>query len=202
LLIPSILGFNMPTTPEKAALHSVAKEARHALRGDERKRATSAVTERAVLRLTETKGLIGLYEPFGDELHPGLLMEGLAVSGRTLALPCTSKWNHPLIFRAWAIGEPLVKGRMNIPEPQPDAPEVWPDVLVVPPVAFDRRCFRIGYGAGFYDRTIPALRSIHPVFVLGVAFSCQEVEVVPDEPHDVPLDLIATERGLIIASST
>jgi 5-formyltetrahydrofolate cyclo-ligase len=191
----------MPTTPEKVALHSLALESRHALRGDERKRASVAVTERAFLRLTETKGLIGLYEPFRDELHPRLLIERLAASGRALALPCTPKWGHPLVFRSWAIGEPLVKGRMNIPEPAPDAPEAYPDVLVVPPVAFDRRCFRIGYGAGFYDRTIPALRRIHPVFVLGFAFSCQEIAAVPDEPHDVPLDLIATERELIAPST-
>ena len=192
----------MPTTPEKAALHSLATKLRHALRGDERKRASMAVTARAFRPLTEMNGLIGPYLPFRDELHPELLIDRLAASGRALALPCTSKWGHPLIFRSWAIGEPLVKGRMNIPEPSPDAPEVWPEVLVVPPVAFDRRCFRIGYGAGFYDRTIPALRRIHPVFVLGFAFSCQEVEAVPNEPHDVPLDLIATERELIIAPAT
>jgi 5-formyltetrahydrofolate cyclo-ligase len=74
---------------------------------------------------------------------------------------------------------------------------VFPEVLVVPPVAFDRRCYRIGYGAGFYDRTIPILRHMHPVLVLGFAFACQEVEAVPDEQHDVPLDAIATDAELI-----
>ena len=68
----------------------------------------------------------------------------------------------------------------------------------MPPVAFDRRCYRIGYGAGFYDRTIPILRHMHPVFTLGFAFACQEVEAVPDEQHDVPLDAIATEAELIV----
>jgi 5-formyltetrahydrofolate cyclo-ligase len=87
---------------------------------------------------------------------------------------------------------------MNIPEPFSEAPEVFPEVLLVPPVAFDRRCYRIGYGAGFYDRTLPALRAIHPVFALGFAFACQEIEAVPEEPHDVVLDAIVTELELIV----
>jgi 5-formyltetrahydrofolate cyclo-ligase len=188
----------MPTTPEKRSLHLEAKEKRAALRGDARKAATLAVTERAASRLQDRAGVIGLYVAFGGELHPGRLIERLAHQGRTLALPATPRWNAPLVFRRWAPGDPLVKGRMNIPEPSPDAPEVIPDIVVVPPVAFDRRCFRIGYGAGFYDRTLPYLRQHHPVFALGFAFACQEVPAVPDEPHDVPLDEIATESELIL----
>ena len=72
----------------------------------------------------------------------------------------------------------------------------------MPPVAFDRRCYRIGYGAGFYDRTIPILRHLHPVVTLGFAFACQQVERVPDEQHDVPLDAIATEAELILPESS
>lgn len=101
------------------------------------------------------------------------------------------------MFRDWAPGDPLIKGRMNIPGPPPDAPEVFPEVLLVPPVTFDRCGDRIGYGAGFYDRTLPALRGIHPVFALGFAFACQEIEAVPEEGHDVAIDAIATEFELI-----
>lgn len=135
----------MPTTPEKKALHDLAATARRALRGEDRKRATLAASERAFESLLAKSGLIGLYVAFGDELHPGHLIDRLAAAGRALALPATPRWNHPLAFRAWAPGDPLVKGRMNIPEPAPDAPEVFPDIVIAPPVAFDRRCYRIGY---------------------------------------------------------
>ena len=188
----------MPTTPEKKALHATGAAARKGLPHAERQRATAAVTERAAMRLATRAGLIGLYVPIGSELHPGQLIERLAAAGRALALPATPRWNAPLLFRSWCPGDALVKGRMNIPEPGPEAPEVFPDVVVVPPVAFDRRCFRIGYGAGFYDRTLPALRERHPVFALGFAFACQEVAAVPDEAHDVALDAIATEAEMIL----
>jgi 5-formyltetrahydrofolate cyclo-ligase len=188
----------MPTTPEKLRLREVAMALRGALTPEQRRESTADVTARALAVLHGTTGLVGAYVAFRDEFNPRALLDALASNGRALALPCTARWGAPLVFRAWSPGERLVRGRMNIPEPGPDAPEVFPQVLVAPPVAFDRRCFRIGYGAGFYDRTIPSLRARHPVFVLGVAFSCQECPAVPDEPHDVPLDAIATEDGLIL----
>ncbi|MFO1149030.1 MAG: 5-formyltetrahydrofolate cyclo-ligase [Alsobacter sp.] len=188
----------MATTPEKLRLREAAMAARRDLPLDVRRGCTSAIEARALDVLGKTGGSIGAYVAFGDEFNPRGLLEALAAGGRDLALPCTPRWGHPLVFRAWRPGDPLVRGRMNIPEPGPQAPEVFPQVLVGPPVAFDRRCFRIGYGAGFYDRTIPALRARHSVFVLGVAFACQECPAVPDEPHDVPFDAIATQDELIL----
>jgi len=188
----------MPTPPEKRALHLAASGARKSLPLEARRAAALAITAEAVRRLRDLPGLVGAFVAFGSEFHPGQLIEHLAAEGRSVALPATPRWNAPLVFRSWSPGEPLVKGRMNIPEPNPESPEVFPKVVVVPPVAFDRRCFRIGYGAGFYDRTLPALRARHPVFALGVAFACQEVEAVPDEPHDVPLDEIVTETEIIV----
>jgi 5-formyltetrahydrofolate cyclo-ligase len=188
----------MLSIEHKVILRKGAIEARKALRGDDRRKATRAATGRAFRRLASTEGVIGLYEPFRDEIHPGELIRRLAEQGRRLALPSTPAFTAPIVFRAWAPGDPLLRGPMDIPEPPPEAPEVFPEVLVVPPVAFDRRCYRIGYGAGFYDRTIPVLRHMHPVFTLGFAFACQEVAAVPDEQHDVPLDAIATDAELIV----
>lgn len=192
----------MPSTEIKIALRNQAIAKRAAVKGEERHRATEAIAERAFARLTATQGVVGLYSAIRDELHPGGLIERLAAAGRAIGLPCTPKFGQPLVFRAWKPGDPLVKGHMNIPEPPAEAPEVFPQVLVAPPVGFDRRCYRIGYGAGFYDRTIPKLRAMHPVVALGVAFACQELEGVPAEPHDVPLDAIATEREWILAGAT
>ncbi len=190
----------MASSDHKTQLRQKALAARAEIRGHQRQSATARAAHHAFSRLKFTSGIVGLYEAFRDEIHPGEIAERLADAGRKLALPSTPKIGQPLIFRAWAPGDPLVMGRMNIPEPSPDALEVHPHVLLVPPVAFDRRGYRIGYGAGFYDRTIPQLRAMHPVFTLGYAFACQEVEHLEAEHHDVPLDAIATENEIITVS--
>ncbi|MGJ4854402.1 5-formyltetrahydrofolate cyclo-ligase [Labrys sp. KB_33_2] len=187
----------MASTDHKTQLRHKAMAARAEIRGHQRQSATARAAHHAFSRLKYTSGIVGLYQAFRDEIHPGEIAERLHHTGRKLALPTTPKYGHPLTFRAWAPGDPLVVGRHNIPEPSPEAEEVHPQVLLVPPVAFDRRGYRIGYGAGFYDRTIPQLRAMHPVFTLGYAFACQEVAVLPAEHHDVPLDAIATENEII-----
>jgi 5-formyltetrahydrofolate cyclo-ligase len=103
----------------------------------------------------------------------------------------------PLIMRAWRLGEPLASGVWGIREPKPDAPEVFPDILIVPLLAFDRRGHRIGYGAGYFDMTIAALRARKPVVAAGIAFAAQEIAEVPTTPRDARLDLVLTEREVI-----
>jgi len=84
---------------------------------------------------------------------------------------------------------------MGIPRPPDDAPEVTPSVLLVPLAAFDDRGYRVGYGGGFYDRTLAKLRAAGPATAVGVAFAAQRVDRVPNEPHDEPLDWILTPEG-------
>jgi 5-formyltetrahydrofolate cyclo-ligase len=103
-----------------------------------------------------------------------------------------------LVFRQWKPGDPLVAGKMDIPEPRASAPVLDPDLLFVPLAAFDRAGQRIGYGAGFYDVTLEALRARKPIVAVGVAYAAQEVEAVPREDHDERLDFILTERELIV----
>ena len=187
----------MPTTPQKRALFEQAVAARNGLRGDARHAATEAAIARTLAAMDGWEGVVGLYAAIRSELNPAGLAAALHAEGRELALPATPVWGQPLVFRRWHPGAPLVRGRMNVPEPSPEAEVVTIDVAVAPPVAFDRRCFRIGYGAGFYDRTLAHLRRTRPVRAIGIAFACQEVDRVPDEPHDIPLDAIATETELI-----
>ena len=85
-------------------------------------------------------------------------------------------------MRAWTFGEPLAAGVWGIREPMRDAPEVDPDILIVPLLAFDRRGHRLGYGAGYYDMTLTALRAKKPIVAVGIAFAAQEVDTVPDHP--------------------
>ena len=97
--------------------------------------------------------------PLKSEINPLPLMRKLADAGAALALPAIVGRGKPLIMRAWEFGEPLDRGQWGIREPQADAPEVVPDILLVPLLAFDRRGYRIGYGAGYYDMTIARLRA-------------------------------------------
>jgi 5-formyltetrahydrofolate cyclo-ligase len=100
-------------------------------------------------------------------------------------------------MRAWSFGAPLVAGVWGIREPPADVPEVFPDILIVPLLAFDRRGHRLGYGAGHYDRTIACLRAMKPVTTIGIAFATQQIDDVPITPRDERLDLVLTEGGTI-----
>ena len=132
-----------------------------------------------------------------SEINPVPLMRKLADAGATLALPAIAGRGKPLIMRAWTFGEPLASGQWGIREPVPEAPEVAPDVLIVPLAAFDRGGHRIGYGAGYYDMTINALRAKKKVTAIGIAFAAQEIPQVPATQRDARLDLVLTERETI-----
>ena len=129
------------------------------------------------------------------------LIEALVAAGVTAALPVAVERARPLRFQAWRPGEALEAGRYGIPVPLASAREVLPDVLFLPLAAYDRRGFRLGYGAGYYDSSLEALRRRKTVVAVGVAFSLQEVESVPTEPHDQRLDAVITEHGLMTFGS-
>jgi 5-formyltetrahydrofolate cyclo-ligase len=107
---------------------------------------------------------------------------------------------QPLKFRAWTFRDPLVSGVWGIKEPAPEAPEVSPDILIVPLAAFDRAGYRIGYGAGYFDITLAALRVRKTIIAVGIAFAAQEVDAVPIEAHDQRLDYVLTEAGIRVAN--
>jgi 5-formyltetrahydrofolate cyclo-ligase len=141
--------------------------------------------------------IVAGYSPINSELDPFPLMQALAGKGATLALPVVIAREHALIFRQWEPDEGLVRGPFGIFQPSSDADEVDPDIVLVPLAAFDRAGHRIGYGRGYYDRTLQDLRAIKKITVIGVAFAVQEIETVPRLPHDEQLDCVLTERELI-----
>jgi 5-formyltetrahydrofolate cyclo-ligase len=153
-----------------------------------------AIARRAVVRT------VAAFWPVGTEPDTLMLMAALDYHEFVAALPVTGAQGEPLTFRRWRAGQPLVEGPMRIPEPSPRLPQVFPDLLFVPTAAFDRRGYRIGYGGGFYDVTLAAMRARRPVPAIGLAFACQEVERVPEEDHDQPLDFVLTETELIDCS--
>jgi 5-formyltetrahydrofolate cyclo-ligase len=149
-------------------------------------------------RLWRPRVASGFY-PIRDEPDTLPLLDALAEEGIATALPVTVSRSAPLTFRLWRLGDPTVAGAMNIPEPTRRAEAVDPDLLFVPLAAFDRRGRRIGYGAGHYDRTLARLRVMKPIHAVGIAYAVSEVEAVPNESHDQPLDFILTENELIDA---
>ena len=186
-----------PIASAKAELRKSATARRDALPPDLRAQAAQAIATRPLpVRLTPGAVVSG-FSPLKSEINPLPLMRRFADAGASLALPVVKGRGHPLIMRAWGFGAPLNTGQWGIREPPPDAPEVFPDLLIVPLLAFDRRGFRIGYGAGYYDMTIARLRGIKAVVAMGIAFAAQEVPEVPISPRDARLDLVLTEHGVV-----
>jgi 5-formyltetrahydrofolate cyclo-ligase len=137
------------------------------------------------------------YWPLPGELDIRPLLHRIHEAGHRIALPVVKAKGQPLLFRHWTPGTPLVQGAFKVMTPPEGAPEMVPDVLLVPLLAFDRDGYRLGYGGGFYDRTLEKRRhEAHagdPVLAIGIAFSAQETESLPRGPFDQRLDWIATE---------
>jgi 5-formyltetrahydrofolate cyclo-ligase len=181
----------------KADLRRDALARRDALPAEERKAAAEAIAVPAFPLPVVSGAVVSGFMPLQSEINPLPLMQKLVGAGARLALPRIVGRGHPLSMRAWAFGAPLTRGQWGIREPQADAPEVDPDILLVPLLAFDRAGYRIGFGAGYYDMTITALRGRKTVVAVGIAFAAQEVPAVPRTERDARLDLVLTEREVI-----
>jgi 5-formyltetrahydrofolate cyclo-ligase len=152
--------------------------------------------ELPVVRKESIASVSGFY-PYQAEINVLPLLARLVSEGWRTALPIVMAKGAALTFRAWAPGEPTGRGIWDIHIPLETAAELQPDVLLVPMLAFDRRGYRLGYGGGFYDRTLAELRKLKPVVAIGVAYAMQEMDEVPTAAYDEPLDWILTERGVI-----
>ena len=139
--------------------------------------------------------IVSGFSSINDEINVGPLMQRLSDEGFPLALPVIAGKGKPLIMRAWKLGERLQKKTWGIKEPLPDAPEVHPDIVLVPLLAFDAEGYRLGYGGGFYDRTLAKLRAVKPIIAIGVAYDEQRVDAVPRGSYDEPVDWMLIPSG-------
>jgi 5-formyltetrahydrofolate cyclo-ligase len=194
------------TVPDKAALRSTALARRAGLDPSMRAQLAEVAAEHAMGWLGQTVGdltakAVSLFIPIGSEIPTAPLERRLRAAGARLALPVVRAAGRPLMFREWQDGVALAPspgpGKTGIPAPPDRAPEIEPDVLVVPLAAFDASGHRLGYGAGFYDRTLAELRARRRIEALGYAFAVQQLPALPAEPHDERLDAIATDAGII-----
>lgn len=182
----------------KRALRNEALARRDALSAEYRQNAAEAVAKFPFPVNVPKGAIVSGFFPMKTELSLIPLMRALETSGARIALPRIVGRGNPLSMRAWKFGDPLVPGQWGIREPAPEAPEVAPDILLVPFAAFDRHGYRVGYGAGYYDMTIAGLKAKKKVVTVGFGFEAQEVDQCPVEAHDQKLDFLMTEKGLRI----
>lgn len=135
------------------------------------------------------------YMAMRTEIDPASAMEEASAHG-PVGVPVIQGAGRPLKFRLWTPGCMMVPGTFGAAIPQA-GDWMTPEIVIVPLVAFDRRGGRLGYGGGFYDRTLEMLRAIKPTLAIGFAYAAQEADTLPLEPTDQPLDLIVTENGII-----
>jgi 5-formyltetrahydrofolate cyclo-ligase len=186
-----------PIDSHKAEIRRAASTRRDALSASDRAAAAAAIAARPLPVAVVPGAIVSGFSPLKSEINPIPLMRAFADAGAQLALPVVMGKGRPLTMRAWTFGAPLNSGVWGIREPPPEAPEVFPDILIVPLLAFDRTGNRIGYGAGYYDMTIARLRAMKPVTTVGIAYAAQEIAEVPVTPRDATLDLVLTEREVI-----
>ncbi|MBI1210492.1 MAG: 5-formyltetrahydrofolate cyclo-ligase [Alphaproteobacteria bacterium] len=179
----------------KQALRNSALAARERLAEAAGPRASLTIARRLLGDFVFMKGaIIAGYAAVQSEADPFPIMATLAKQGHALCLPQTR--GKDLIFRAWKPGDPLVVGRMNVPEPNDKARERRPDLLLVPLLAFDKAGYRLGYGAGYYDRYLHEARAKRTIYAIGIAYAGQEVDDVPHDETDELLDAVVTENGV------
>ncbi len=180
----------------KADLRPVAERRRSAVA--EAAGVAQAAADRFLAAVTVPAGAaVSAYWPMRSELDPRPILIALNARDHPLCLPVVAGKAQPLVFRAWHPGDVLVAGGYGTQVPDAGQEIVMPHLLLVPLLAFDRAGYRLGYGGGFYDRTLAALRAVGSVVAVGLAFSAQEIDAVPHDATDARLDWIVTEAEAI-----
>ena len=181
----------------KAAARKAASARRKAAHGADDGGAVTRIE--ALFRDMEPAGtkVISGFLPIGSEIDLRPMLASLGNDGHTIVLPCVVGNDMPLKFREWKLGDPLVKENFGTVAPADTAPEHAPDIILAPMLAFDRSGYRLGYGGGFYDRSLEMLRRTKQVLAVGVAYAAQEIDDVPHDNLDQPLDMIITDKEII-----
>ena len=185
----------MTGAADKAALRGLARLTRAKL-AVARPDASREIVDKALMLLDfPPNAAIAGYAAIGDEIDPLPLLRVLA-AGHVCALPRV-EGARALSFRRWRPGDALTAGPYGIPAPSGELPEVAPDIVLTPLLAFDGDGYRLGYGGGYYDAALAAMRLARPILAVGLAFAGQQMAHVARESWDQPLDLVVTEQGLV-----
>jgi 5-formyltetrahydrofolate cyclo-ligase len=139
--------------------------------------------------------IVSGFSAIRDEIDPAALLARLASEGHRLTLPVLQGKGQPLVFRQWSPGDAMASATWGIAEPFPDKPVLEPDIVLVPLLAFDAEGYRLGYGGGFYDRTLDRLRALKPVVAVGIGYDELKIDAVPHLDYDQRLDWVLTPSG-------
>ncbi len=196
-----ILGNQIFMHSEKLLLRSRAKE--------QRKKFYNSFSETELLKLQQCiswrvldffkfkpSDIIAGYWPKSDEVDPRPLLENLSQQKHEIVLPIVNKGNNVLLFRRWTPHSPLKIGLYKNLEPFENQPTFVPDVLFIPLLNFNKQGHRLGYGGGYYDQTLAALKKIKTITTIGLAYDIQHVNQFPIEPHDEALQWVVTEKKI------
>jgi len=140
--------------------------------------------------------IISAYMPIRTEVSPIAAMTILHGQGKRICVPVIQGADMPLLFQEWTPDSVMVEGPFGADVPAEGA-LLQPDLLITPLLSFDKKCYRLGYGGGFYDRSFEQLAALKPVLGIGLAYSAQEIRKVPRDQHDHQLDVIVTEAGVL-----
>lgn len=186
----------MTDTETKSQLRTAALARRKALRTEIAKIAAYDAQQHFFANVPlDADSIVAVYWPIRDEMDTRKLLGKLVDDGTTTCLPVVTADDQPLIFRQWDGQSPLDVAGFGTMAPGPDAPLVTPNIILMPLAGFDATGHRLGYGKGFYDRTIAAL-SPRPTLI-GYGFSTQQVDAIPAAPHDVKMDMMISELGMM-----
>lgn len=166
---------------------------REAVPVDRRRALDERITRFLIEGFPQLAGLtIGFYWPYRGEFDPRLAVLHFRKAGSVAALPVVVRKAAPLEFRRWWPGAPVTEGAFGLPSPETEA--VRPQALLIPPIGFDARGYRLGYGGGYFDRTLAGWSP--PPLKIGVAHESARIETIRPQPHDIPMDFIVTEAGI------
>lgn len=186
----------MSITDDKAALRREMMASRDALGPTERKLSALGIATVGLPEgIADKPCIVSSYWAIGAELDMTALGRRLGAEGHQVCLPCIQGKAEPMLFRLWKHGDQMRERKWGIMEPVDAASAVDPDIMLVPLLAWDANGYRLGYGGGYYDRTIQALRRRKPVVVVGVAYDEQKVDAVPRLDYDERLDWMLTPSG-------
>lgn len=181
----------------KSACRKQAARRRNELAAAEPDAADILANHASLLVRRYGRGIFASYVPIRSELSPLVLLDRLAALGCDLALPVTPEEGNPLTFHRWLLSARLDDGPYGTKQPPKSNVVCIPDVILAPMLAFDSRGWRLGYGGGFYDRTIAVLRDAgHKVVMIGIAYDGQKVDKIPVGSYDMPLDSVLGPTGL------
>lgn len=183
---------------DKKQLRALCRERRASISETDRAAFAKSFARHFLKNIDVGNRSVAGYSAFRHELDIMPLLTMLAAGNRICGLPITSPPSRLLYFRRWHTATPMVNGAFGIPVPSPESESFTPDIVIVPLVGFDAAHHRLGYGAGYYDATLADLKKRNPkLLAVGAAFSVQQVDAIPAEPHDQALDKVITENGVL-----